>query len=176
MFPCQLPHTKFASHRSSSTLLEPLTESILCGIIGGCSLRHFSPIPLWLFFFAHMAAWYSLDVSVFRSISISSPAKQLHIPYHDGPGLSGFRIHFLLAWLARELSALPIWLFAMLGNKVSWREDGKLYRVRPDGKVVEANQKDWIDIVAEDVFRRIRGRSSSAVQYGAVSRLDEEST
>jgi ceramide glucosyltransferase len=139
-------------------------------------MHHFVSVPLWLFMLLHMAAWYSIDVGVFRAINQASPAVSSHTPYHDGPGKSGFRIHFFIAWLVRELSALPIWTFAMLGNKVSWREDGKLYKVKPDGKVVQAHSKDWIDEVAEGCFRRIRGRGSSVDRYTSVSLSDEEAT
>jgi len=76
-----------------------------------------------------------VDVSIFRALTVASPAQPSHNPYHDGPGASGFRFSFLFAWLTREICALPIWTFAMLGNKVSWREDGVQYRVRSDGKV-----------------------------------------
>lgn len=165
------------SRSSVSTLLEPLTESIVCGLIGGAAFRYFTSFPLWLFFTLHMAAWYSLDVSFYRTISFASPAQAIqHSPYHDGPGASGFRIHFFLAWAVRELSALPIWVFAMLGNKVSWRDDGKLYRVRTDGKVVESHGKDWIDQVAEGCFRRIRGRGSNVHRYNAVGLSEEEAS
>lgn len=157
-----------------STLLEPLTESIVCGVIGGLAMRHFLSIPLWLFLILHMAAWYSLDVAFFRTISLASPARQLHVPYHDGPGSSGFRIHFFIAWAVREMSALPIWLFAMLGNKVSWRDDGKMYKVKIDGKVVETTGRDWMDTMARNCFRRIRGRGSTVHRYNAVSLAEEE--
>lgn len=146
----------------------------MCGVVGGLSVRHFLSIPLWLFLMLHVAAWYSLDVAFFRTISLASPTQQLHSPYHDGPGASGFRVHFFIAWLVRELSALPIWLFAMLGSKVSWRDDGKMYKVRMDGKVVETTGRDWIDSVAHDVFRRLRGRGSTLHRYNAVGLSEEE--
>ena len=71
---------------------------------------------------------------------------------------------------------MPIWLFAMLGNKVSWRDDGRMYKVRTDGKVVETQGKDWIDMVAEGCFRRIRGRGSNVHRYRAVGLSEEEAT
>jgi len=63
----------------------------------------------------------------------------------------------------------------MLGNKVSWREDGVQYRVRSDGKVEGTDpneQKDWIDRFGLDAFRRFRGRSGNL--HDRISLSDEE--
>ena len=96
---------------------------------------------------------------------LASPAYTLHNPGHDGPGQTGFRLSFLTAWCTREISALPIWLFAMLGNKVSWREDGKVYRLRRDGKVETGGGTDCLDKMAQTVLRRLKG--------GDMKRLEE---
>ena len=160
-----------------STLLEPLTESIPCGLIGAFAFHRLFGIPRWLFLPLHEIAWYLLDVSIYRSLDRCSPAKSLHSAYHDGPGVSGFRPAFFVAWLTRETFAFPIWLFAMVGNKVSWREDGKAYRVRLDGKVEESpagEGKDWIDRFGENCFRRIRGRRSEEDRYGRLDLHDDE--
>ena len=65
----------------------------------------------------------------------------------------------------------------MMGNKVSWREDGKVYRVRMDGKVEEtpmSEGKDWIDKFGENCFRRSRGGSTGEERYDAIHLQDEE--
>lgn len=159
---------------SLSTLVEPCTESFLCGMIGASGIRYFLPIPVVLFLIIHIVLWYSVDVSVYRSLNAASPVKPLHNPWHDGPGSKGqfFRPAFIQAWMTRELCALPIWLFAMLGNSVAWREDSKKYRVRMDGKVVadssSCTQTDWIDALAQAAFRRSRERSHAKLRKRAV--------
>ena len=122
---------------SLSTLVEPATESIVCGIIGAFAWQHFLRIPPILFLFVHMIAWYSIDVSVFQSLNKASPIQTRHDPWHDGPGHGGYGLRpaWIQAWILREICALPIWLFAMLGDCVSWRVDGRTYRVKTDGRV-----------------------------------------
>jgi ceramide glucosyltransferase len=41
---------------------------------------------------------------------------------------------FLAAWIAREMLALPIWLYAMLGDEVTWR--GNRYKILASGEAV----------------------------------------
>lgn len=153
-----------------------MTESIACGMLGAIALHYFYPIlPRPLFLFLHLVAWYALDVSVFRAINVASPARTSSSPEHDGPGMAGMRPAFFFAWLVRELCAFPIWLFAMLGNKVSWREDGKLYKVRMDGRVEQTEEdatKDAIDRFGEACFRRFRNGGGLG-RYNRIER-DEE--
>jgi hypothetical protein len=65
----------------------------------------------------------------------------------------------------------------MLGNKVSWREDGKTYRVRRDGKVESTNPDEKIDLIdklGKDFFSRLKGRREAAFQRVPID--DVEST
>lgn len=153
-----------------------MTESIACGILGAFALHHFCrALPRPVFLLLHLVAWYALDVSVFRAINVASPAQLATSPEHDGPSMTGIRPAFFLAWLVRELCAFPIWLFAMLGNKVSWREDGKLYKVRTDGRVEQTEEgatKDAIDRFGEACFRRFRSGGGLG-RYDRIGR-DEE--
>lgn len=128
----------FFSFDSSSTLVEPLTECFLCGLIGGSSLRYFFSLPVIITLISHIVACYFIDCILFHQLSRASPSVRSNIPSHDGPGWT-----FLRAWLVRELMALPIWAFAMLGNTVGWRDDGKSYRVLMNGSVqlVKASEK-----------------------------------
>lgn len=43
-------------------------------------------------------------------------------------------ITFLAAWTAREVLALPIWMYAMLGDEVTWR--GNRYKILASGEAV----------------------------------------
>lgn len=81
-----------------------------------------------------MAAWYLTDLSVFQSLAAAAPVVREPQSMYERPSFAFFQ-----AWLVREVSALPIWLFAMLGgNQVQWRDRGQQYRVRRDGTVVNA--------------------------------------
>lgn len=136
---------------AASTLLEPFTESILCGIVGAATFSYWLGTPAIALFAAHMLAWLALDTFIFTSLIPSSPSpSRTHPPHHDGPN-NGF-LPFLRAWASREALALPIWLFAMAGNTVGWRDNGEVYRVRMDGTVglVQGDQ-GW----AENLWARI---------------------
>lgn len=98
---------------------------------------------------------------MYRALLPSSPAPSsiLDPPHHDGPSFSYFK-----AWALREILALPIWLFAMLGDTVGWRDEGKVYKVRRDGSVreLEDGEKEarieriWAKIVKR--WRGVRGK------------------
>lgn len=46
---------------------------------------------------------------------------------------------FWTAWLFRELTAFPLYCYAMAGSAVEWR--GKSYKLKPDGTVVLKNKR-----------------------------------
>ncbi|GAA5871728.1 hypothetical protein JCM3774_003032 [Rhodotorula dairenensis] len=146
-----------------STLVEPLTECILSGVLGALAFRHLFSLPAWLFFPAHTVAWYLLDATLYRALLPASPARStvMRAPAHDGPGLG-----YLQAWAVRELVALPIWLFAMMGDTVGWRDEGTVYRVQRDGSVRalrDGEREAWIERVWAVVARRYRGAQKGYV-------------
>lgn len=76
-------------------------------------------------------------------------------PAHDGPSAS-----YLSAWAAREVLALPVWVFAMLGDTVSWRDDGVVFRVKRDGSVRalrEGEREAWVERAWARVVARWEG-------------------
>ncbi|KEI41010.1 glycosyltransferase family 21 protein [Mixia osmundae IAM 14324] len=115
---------------TASTLVEPLTESVVCGIMIAYGFNRL--LPIWLVLLLHFGSWYATDVAVYHALQRAAPYESGRAA-HDGPGVAFFR-----AWILRELSALPIWIFAMAGDRVGWRDDGKQYRVRSNGEVEEA--------------------------------------
>ncbi|GAA5884207.1 hypothetical protein JCM16303_002407 [Sporobolomyces ruberrimus] len=158
---------------TASTLIEPLTECLMAGIIGSLVLRHLFSIPPLLFFPVQTALWFYHDLQMYRALLPSSPAPSsiLNPPHHDGPSFS-----YLKAWALREALAFPIWLFAMLGDTVGWRDEGKVYKVRRDGSVREledgekeaAIERLWAKVVEK--WRGVRGKG-----YIVVSPDDVES-
>ncbi|GAA6013065.1 hypothetical protein JCM8202_003005 [Rhodotorula sphaerocarpa] len=142
---------------TASTLVEPLTEGVLSGLLGALALKHLFSLPAWLFLPAHFLAWYTLDSSLYRALLPASPARSTATrpPAHDGPGFG-----YLQAWAVREALALPIWLFAMMGDTVGWREEGTVYRVQRDGSVRALNdgeQEAWVERAWAAVVQRQRG-------------------
>ncbi|GAA5981525.1 hypothetical protein JCM5350_004618 [Sporobolomyces pararoseus] len=146
---------------TASTLVEPLTECVVAGILGSLALRHLFSIPPVVFFPVQTALWFYHDLQMYRALLPSSPAPSsiLDPPHHDGPSFS-----YLKAWALRETLALPIWLFAMLGDTVGWRDEGTVYKVRRDGSVRElepgekeaAIERVWSKIVKR--WRGVRGK------------------
>jgi ceramide glucosyltransferase len=137
--------TDLFSH-SASTLIEPLTECFVLGALMSPLLSYLTSIPTLLLLFIHIVTWFTFDVLIFKSLSHSAPPSsvlsnslQLPVtrkkPAHDGPGFG-----FACAWVARESLALPIWLFAIVGNTVVWRDNGVVYRVLMGGTVEEVKQ------------------------------------
>ncbi|AOW01472.1 YALI0B09669p [Yarrowia lipolytica CLIB122] len=143
----------------AATLLEPTTESILCGIIGsvGYSLIFKGGYFSWPFFFIHMALWCLSDYFHFHNLlsfsNLDRPKPNQTIPYFakrfytnkhqlntpsllgkgknvNGPFESRFALHWISVWLLRESLALPIWTMAMLGQQVFWRN--KPFRINAD--------------------------------------------
>lgn len=152
----------------ASTLIEPTTECLLCGLMGALSLRHFFSFPLYLTFPLHTVAWFILDCLIFSSLTPASPSPSRNRPpHHDGPG-----IDYLKAWLVREVLALPIWTFAMLGNEVGWRDNGESYRVKTDGSV-ERVREGAPGGLAERALRKVRERLGKRDGYSVLS-PDEE--
>lgn len=107
-----------------ATLLEPFTESIVAGLYAGWALRRLShgAVPAWLVFVLNEAAWLLVDLDVRRSLATNVR--------HIGPQPT--TAAFVAAWAAREILALPIWAYAMLGSTVMWR--GNRYRVLASGE------------------------------------------
>ncbi|MBW0484023.1 hypothetical protein O181_023738 [Austropuccinia psidii MF-1] len=150
----------------ASTLLEPLTESILLGILMTFSLERLDLTGGWqkkLIMLIHLMIYFTLDYSVYRSLR-HSPLFMMESTRPNGIESAGGSHHnrndsrdsnrlinerresieskigfksFLIGWIGRESLALLVWLIAMSSDEVIWRKDGKLMKVTNDGKVIE---------------------------------------
>ncbi|WFD42568.1 ceramide glucosyltransferase [Malassezia psittaci] len=116
-----------------ATYLEPFTESLVAGVLGWLGIYCWVLTPMvgmlqgrvyWLsfalFYVSHLLAWHCVDVQVLCALQSGNP-----LPPAE-------RTSFRVAWCLRELLALPIWLWAMLGTTVTWR--GKRYQILKDGR------------------------------------------
>jgi ceramide glucosyltransferase len=126
----------------AATFIEPFTESILCGLIATWAFGHIW-LPLlfalrvgWLlstiFFLSHLYVWHKVDFAVLASLQEAGKGQRsLPIQVIDFSN-SSHLWKFRMAWLSRELLALPIWLAALSGSTVVWRE--RRYRILSDAR------------------------------------------
>jgi len=124
------------------TLLEPLTESILSGLVGWFAFSTLllpalfaspDPLPMWtrfVFLCAHFGAWFSVDYAVFQRLSVAHEFLSCNPGVDTADRLSV--AEFAAAWAMREALALPIWAWAIFGSTVSWRN--KTYRILKGGR------------------------------------------
>ncbi|KAJ1017728.1 hypothetical protein NDA16_005047 [Ustilago loliicola] len=133
------------------TLLEPLTESILSGIVGWFALSTLvlpaflstsESLPLWsrlLFFAVHFGAWFTVDYTVFQRLSVAHEFLSCNPGVDTADRMSV--VEFAAAWAMREALALPIWAWAILGSTVSWRN--KTYRILRGGRAAVVSTSPW---------------------------------
>lgn len=107
-----------------ATIAEPFTESLVCGLYGSWAISQIIGASRTAIFLIHMALWLMVDLRV--KSSLETNVKNV------GPPTS--TLQFLAAWCARELMAFPIWLYAIVGDQVTWR--GNRYRILASGEAV----------------------------------------
>lgn len=138
-----------------ATLVEPGTESMLCGLYGAYAFTTLSyfherwQIPqtwamFWSFFLVHEVLWACIDWTLYlkmhagRSIEVDEHtpifARRVSGAVEDRPKRPFGQ--WLIAWLGRETLAFPVWFWAVwAGTSVSWR--GKRFSVGLDMRVQE---------------------------------------
>lgn len=123
----------------AATLLEPTTESIVCGIFGsfGLSVIIFTGYSLFSFkyFSLHLCIWCMIDYWHFHNLLRFGNVENRYgetpffvAKYYNPEGSRDgsvarrlfFRSWFPI-WLLRETLAFPIWVAAMCGNTIQWR-------------------------------------------------------
>ncbi|XP_038049544.1 ceramide glucosyltransferase-B-like [Patiria miniata] len=107
----------------SILILEPFSESILCGLC--CTLAvyylfHWDPI---VFFMVHMLQWFLLDYVQLRTMQVEP--------------LNCSKFDYMVAWVYRECSTPYYFLRGCLGNKVKWRTG--TFRVKWGGYLEEVH-------------------------------------
>lgn len=121
----------------AATLIEPTTESIICGLIGNFALtsifipnRWFLP---WLFGL-HMTIWIITDYVQYFTIvnNITNQENCVNQPnwLKSFNSLQENFFKWIYIWILRELLALPIWISAMIGHEIDWR--GKPFKIKQD--------------------------------------------
>ncbi|AAS51433.2 ACR207Wp [Eremothecium gossypii ATCC 10895] len=119
----------------AATLLEPTTESILIGLMGSYALPRLlaaahPTTAAFAYFVLHMAAWCYMDRIQYNTLVRTLdptiafghryPAASYERPFYN----------WLQYWLLREVLAFPIWIKAMSGSVINWRD--RPFRIKPD--------------------------------------------
>ncbi|KAI8075880.1 glycosyl transferase family 21-domain-containing protein [Gilbertella persicaria] len=122
---------------TAATLVEPMTESILCGLMGAYGFHALFGLSMSLFLVFHWTWWFINDYFLYQILihsSLHSLDAQKPLPF----------LYFLRAWVSREMLALPLYLYAMAGTKISWRDQE--YRCISDGTAVAIQTKSIEDV------------------------------
>lgn len=119
----------------AATLVEPTTESIICGIYGtyAISTLFFKKWFIWKLFIFHLLAWILVDFTQYHCL-LNSISKFQKCPkwldYKTLPPFQRSALQWSYIWCMREILALPIWLMAMAGHKILWR--GRPFKIKKD--------------------------------------------
>lgn len=123
-----------------ATLLEPTTESIFIGLMGSYGFdKLFGFISMPIFFQVHMVLWCYSDWLQYRTLcnnTVSDAAMDsFNSPDYTYPFFTpGLRprsfLKWLRTWILREILALPIWIRAMCGSVIQWRN--RPFKIKPD--------------------------------------------
>ncbi|RCK58975.1 Ceramide glucosyltransferase [Candida viswanathii] len=120
-----------------ATLIEPTTESLICGLYGTYAISTVFFNGAWFnkyWFLFHMMVWVLTDYVQYYTL-INHSLDALHINYLPGwlKGIPSKNYNFFkwfYIWLIREFLALPIWIIAMIGHEIDWR--GKPFVIKKD--------------------------------------------
>lgn len=128
----------------AATLLEPTTESILIGTMGLFGLTRLLPgsVSFWKAFIIHMFLWCLSDWIQYRTLcqntvndnvmnrsSIFSDPGYTYPFFTPGLHPRSFT-DWIGTWILRECLALPVWINAMCGSVIQWRN--RPFRIKPD--------------------------------------------
>lgn len=118
-----------------ATLIEPSTESLVCGIFGtyAISSLFFGNWFNWKFFSFHILIWLLTDYKQYYTIINNISSSYYNISWLNSKNLPPLKRSFLnwfFIWCTREILALPIWIIAMLGHEIDWR--GRPFKIKKD--------------------------------------------
>ncbi|CAG8585211.1 2901_t:CDS:2, partial [Acaulospora colombiana] len=105
---------------TAATVIEPFTESIVCGLCASYGFNMLWNIHPLNFLAFHLILWFWIDLKLFQTLSKNTLSIE---------SLRGF----IMAWAVREITALPLYIYSVLGNNVDWRDD--TFRLMRDSTV-----------------------------------------
>lgn len=123
---------------SAATYIEPTTESICSGIFGTFALSvlflsspEYPRFWSWIYFFFHMITWCCVDYFHFHNLLAFYNIDGINRPYFVSKYFSPYNqvtscrkrslATWIPAWVLREVLAFPIWVTAMCGQTIYWR-------------------------------------------------------
>lgn len=113
----------------AATLIEPFTESLLSGIVGAWSINVLFRDRWgvwWTWYVVHMMLWFSSDlIQYYSTFEYLNEDSNLQVDIENRSC-----VHFFLFWALREVLALPVWVVAVTGSKITWR--GQPFRILKD--------------------------------------------
>jgi len=92
---------------TAATVVEPFIEMIGCGLVASYGFNLLWQTHFLNFLAFHVVIWFLVDLSMYQALS--------------GEKMDNLR-GFLMAWCLRELAALPLYAYAVLGSTVDWRD------------------------------------------------------
>ncbi|KAF9434888.1 hypothetical protein BGZ76_007249 [Entomortierella beljakovae] len=92
---------------TAATVVEPFIEMIGCGLVASYGFNLLWNIHMLNFLAFHVVIWFLADWSLYQALS--------------GEKMDNLR-GFLMAWCLRELAALPLFTYAVVGSTVDWRD------------------------------------------------------
>ncbi|KAF9899423.1 hypothetical protein BX616_003047 [Lobosporangium transversale] len=104
---------------TAATIVEPFIEMIGCGLVASYGFNLLWQTHFLNFLAFHIVIWFLVDLSMFQALS--------------GVKVDNLR-GFLMAWSLRELAALPLYIYAVAGSTVDWRDQPFL--LKRDGTVI----------------------------------------
>ncbi|KAF8931918.1 hypothetical protein BGZ58_007332 [Dissophora ornata] len=103
---------------TAATVVEPYIEMLGCGLVASYGFNLLWNIHALNFLAFHVVIWFLVDLSVYQALS--------------GEKMTNLR-GFLMAWCLRELVALPLYAYAVVGSTVDWRD--QTFMLLRDGTV-----------------------------------------
>ncbi|KAF9142028.1 hypothetical protein BGX30_003541 [Mortierella sp. GBA39] len=103
---------------TAATVVEPYIEMIGCGLVASYGFNLLWNIHALNFLAFHVVVWFLVDLSMYQALS--------------GEKMDNLR-GFLMAWCLRELVALPLYVYAVVGSTVDWRDQA--FELLRDGTV-----------------------------------------
>ncbi|GJJ72591.1 ceramide glucosyltransferase [Entomortierella parvispora] len=107
---------------TAATVVEPYIEMIGCGLVASYGFNLLWQIHALNFLAFHVVIWFLVDLSMYQALS--------------GEKMDNLQ-GFLMAWCLRELAALPLYAYAVVGSTVDWRD--QTFRLLRDGTVKAIN-------------------------------------
>jgi ceramide glucosyltransferase len=137
----------------SSTILEPLSESIVNCYLMAMYFEYYFGLEFRLGFLGMLLFWFCSDL-LLTSLIYSTINLKLDL---------GSYLAYCLAWIVREVFALPLYLWGMSGSEIQWRD--KRYTLYMNGEVKTSLVKKGKEQVKENMVQ-IMDKEANGIEFG----------